>query len=445
MVNNHYHNIQSPRDAHALGLGMVYQHFTLIPGMTVMENLVMSRSDIPAVINWQVEQKRLNSFLKKVPLSVELNARVDGLAAGEKQKVEILKQLYLNSRFIVLDEPTSVLTPQEANEILGLVNEMAHQGDITVLLITHKFREVMAYADKVTILRNGRVVGDGDVGDLTSDDMARMMIGDEALVESSDRGTAEAGMVKLKISGLSAESDAGRPAIQDINLELRGGEIVGIAGVSGNGQSELVQVLAGQREAVSGGVSIHDEPYHATRKEMRDHKLFCLPEEPLANACVPDMSVAENMAFRLFDTVDIASNGWWLNRNAFKRTALDLIAQYNVKTPGPEAAIKNLSGGNIQRAVLARELSGDVEILIAANPCFGLDFSAVADIHARIMAARNNGAAVLMVSEDLDELLKLSDRLIVISEGKFVYETLIADADRMTIGHYMAGHLSVYL
>lgn len=440
LVEGHEHNIQSPRDAHALGLGMVYQHFTLIPGMTVLENLVMSRSKVPGIIDWKSERAGLESFLQTVPFEIDLDAFADDLAAGEKQKIEILKQLYLNSRFIILDEPTSVLTPQEADEILGLVKEMAHKGDISVLMITHKFREVTAFADEVTVLRSGHVVGGGQVTDLSPDDMARMMIGDEELAESSVREQTSGGEIKIEITDLTADNDSGSLAIDGVNLKVRAGEIVGIAGVSGNGQSELVQVLAGQREASGGSVAIHGEAFSASRKEMRRHKLYCLPEEPLANACVPDMSVADNMAFRNFDTPGFSLGGWWLQRGAFKTAAKALIDQYNVKTPGPDAAIRQLSGGNVQRAVLARELSGDVEILIAANPCFGLDFSAVADIHAQIMATRNKGAAVLLVSEDLDELLKLSDQIVVMSEGKLLYNTPIADADRMTIGHYMAGH-----
>ncbi len=432
--------LPSPRAAHALGLGMVYQHFTLIPAMTVLENLVMSRAEVPAVINWPDERKALDRFLQTVPFEVRLDTKVSELAAGEKQKVEILKQLYLNSRFVILDEPTSVLTPQEADEILGFVRDLAKVARLSILIITHKFREVMAYADEVTILRSGRWVGSGRVGELEPEEMARMMVGDEAIVESRARLERPAGSVQMEINNLTVEGDSGQTVVDNASLGLRAGEIVGIAGVSGNGQSELVQVLAGQRTAVGGGVIVHGEAFQATRRQMRDHKIFCLPEEPLRNACVGDMSVAENMAFRTFDLPAYSIGGWWLRAGAFANAARGLIDRYNVKTPGPDAEIRQLSGGNVQRAVLARELSGDVDILIAANPCFGLDFSAVADIHAQIIEARNNGAAVLLVSEDLDELLQMSDRIIVMSEGRFVFETPASAADRMVIGQHMAGH-----
>jgi simple sugar transport system ATP-binding protein len=432
-------DIASPRQAHALGLGMVYQHFTLVPHMTVLENLVMARADVPMVIDWSTERRRLEEFLGTMPFTVPLDVPVSGLAAGEKQKAEILKQLYLRSRFLILDEPTSVLTPNEADEILGMMRDMAHAGRITVLIITHKFREVRAFADEVSVLRRGRHVGGGATDSLTADDMARMMVGDQEIRAMSGRDTRPAGAVRLELDGLAADDDEGLPAVSGVSLTVRGGEIVGIAGVSGNGQSELVQVLAGQRDSSAGEIRVAGERYRARRAEMLRHRVALLPEEPLRNACIPKMSVAENMAFRWFDQAPYAF-GPWLNHGAFRHAAERLIARYRVKTPSPEAPIATLSGGNVQRAVLARELSGEVDVLIAANPVFGLDFAAVADIHAQIMAVRNRGAAVLLVSEDLDELLELSDRLVVMFGGRFVHETTPAHADLTAIGRYMAGH-----
>jgi simple sugar transport system ATP-binding protein len=439
MVGEREVEIASPRQAHALGLGMVYQHFTLVPHMTVLENMVMARADVPMVLDWGEERRRLGEFLATMPFTVPLDAPVATLAAGEKQKAEVLKQLYLESRFLILDEPTSVLTPNEADEILGMIRDMAHAGRITVLIITHKFREVMAFADDVSVLRRGHLVGGGAVAALNPDAMARMMVGDQEIHSMSGRAPMEPGARCLELDGLAAENDEGVPAVQGVTLTVRAGEIVGLAGVSGNGQSELVQVLAGQRDATAGEVRVHGERYHARRGEMLRHRVSLLPEEPLRNACIPRMSVADNMAFRRFDQPPYAA-GPWLRRGTFRRAAEELIARYRVKTSSPDAPIGTLSGGNVQRAVLARELSGEVDVLIAANPVFGLDFAAVADIHAQIMAARNRGAAVLLVSEDLDELLELSDRLMVIFEGRIVHETTPAAADLTVIGRYMAGH-----
>src|SRR5437773_2435069 len=334
--------IRSPRDAHAHRIGMVYQHFTLVPSMSVAENFALARADLSLVVDWPTEHRRLHEFLKDMPFKVDLEAPVSALAAGQKQKIEILKQLYLASRILILDEPTSVLTPGEADEILGLLHEMARGGRLSV--------------------------------------------------------------------------------------------------ASGNGQAEMVEVLAGQREASAGTITVHGEPYRATRMEMRRHKVFCLPEEPLRNACVSRMSVTENLAFRVFDETRFTIARWGLNRAAMRQAASELIGRYHIKASSTDAPVSSLSGGNVQRLVLARELSGDVEVLIAANPCFGLDIAAIAEIRSQMMRARNRGAAILLVSEDLDELFELADRMVVMFNGELVYETPIADADLAIVGRHMAGH-----
>ncbi|WP_445679949.1 ABC transporter ATP-binding protein [Radicibacter daui] len=442
VVEDREREIGNPRDAHALGLGMVYQHFTLVPSMTVLENLVMARADVPAIIDWAAERRVMEEFLSRMPFGVPLDRPVALLAAGEKQKAEILKQLYLDSRFLILDEPTSVLTPGEADEILGLIRKMAAAGDITVLIITHKFREVTAFADDVSVLRRGKLVGGGSVADLGIDDLAQLMIGAKEVAGSVSRLAAPADAhTRLELKGICAEDDSGTDALREVSFAVKAGEIVGIAGVSGNGQIQLVEVLAGQRKASAGEVLVHGEKFGATREETRRHRMALLPEEPLRNASVARMSVAENMAFRRFDTPPFSSRrGGWLSRKAIREAALALIERYNVKTQGPDAAIGTLSGGNVQRAILGRELGEAVDILVVANPVFGLDFAAVAEIHGQIMAARNRGAAVLLVSEDLDELLELSDRLLVMSDGAIALEVPTAGADRVAIGRAMAGH-----
>jgi general nucleoside transport system ATP-binding protein len=442
VVNGRERNIRSPQDSHALGIGMVYQHFTLVPSMTVAENLVMSRDDVSLLVNWRRERERLDEFMRTVPFKVRLDVPVSGLAAGEKQKVEILKQLYLRCRFTILDEPTSVLTPQEADEVLGLLKDMARADEVTVLMITHKFREVMAFADRVSVLRRGRLAGEGRVTDLTPAAMAEMMVGSRdipaAQAQRNGRVTHPES-VRLSIRRLTVEGDTGLPAVSDVSLEVRAGEIVGVAGVAGNGQRELVEALMGQRAPIAGELRVEGRPYHARRSEMRQHRVFSLPEEPLRNACVGGLSVADNMALRNFDRSPLAA-GAFLRRGAVRAQSNRLIADYKVKTTGPDAPIRSLSGGNVQRAVLARELSGDVSVLIVANPVFGLDFAAVAEIHDRILAARDAGAAVLLVSGDLDELLELSDRIVVMFDGRLVHESPIAQADVGVIGRCMAGH-----
>jgi simple sugar transport system ATP-binding protein len=442
VVNRRERDIRSPHAAHALGIGMVYQHFTLVPSMTVAENLVMARDDVPAVVRWREERERLAEFMTTVPFKLDLDAPAARLAAGEKQKVEILKQLYLRRRFMILDEPTSVLTPAEADEVLGMLQGMAHAGDVTVLMITHKFREVMAFADVVTVLRRGRLSGEGRVADLTPAHMAEMMVGAREIPEahaSRTNGGAAARPPRLAVEGLVVEDDRGRVAVNHVSLAVRPGEIVGVAGVSGNGQRELVEALVGQRTPLAGAITVGGEPYRATRHAIRLYGAFSLTEEPLRSACIARMSVAENLALRTFDRAPLAL-GPLLRHRALRAQAERLIAEFKVKTSTPEAPITTLSGGNVQRAVLARELSEPVSILIACNPVFGLDFAAVAEIHARILAARDAGAAVLLVSEDLDELLALSDRLVVMFDGRIVHETAAAEADVAVIGPCMAGH-----
>ena len=440
VIGGRSRQINSPRDAHKYGIGMVYQHFTSVPAMTVAENLVLSRYDKTQLIDWKQESKNLAEFVAASPFKVPLNVPVAQLAAGQKQKLEILKQIYLQSRILILDEPTSVLTPQEADEVLGLLREEVTAGNLSILLISHKFREVMAFCDEVTVLRKGRVAGTGLVKDLNISDLAEMMMGEARELEQIEKTATSVNKTVLEIKNICANQDNGLSAVKGVNLKVKSGEIVGIAGISGNGQKELVEVLSGQRSATSGEILVNGETYRATREEMFRHQVFSLPEEPLNNACVPNMSVAENMALRTFDRPPQSKAGFLILK-AIRQAAKSLIQTFSVSTPSPETPIANLSGGNIQRAVLARELSSEkIELLIAANPCFGLDFGAVDFIHRSIIEARNRGVAILLVSEDLDELLKLCDRLIAISEGKLVYESAIADADINIIGQRMAGY-----
>ncbi len=433
--------VASPKDAATYGLGMVYQHFTLVPSLTGAENLVISRTEVPAIVNWAKERKALAAFMERMPFKIPLDRRVSELAAGEKQKLEIVKQLYLGRNFLVLDEPTSVLTPAEADEMLGLVRGMTERGELTVLMISHKFHEVTKFADAVSILRRGKLVGGGKVGELSTADMAAMMIGDIKLAELDTRiPVADTAKPVLQVERVKAPDRSGLKTIEIDKLTVRSGEIVGVAGISGNGQKELTEILAGQRPTETGAISVNGEIYGATRPETRKNNVRFIPEEPLQNACAPRMTVSENLAFRTFDLTETGTDAIWLNRGRMKKRATSLISDFKVKTASSSSPIAALSGGNVQRAVLARELTGDVDLLIVSNPCFGLDFSAVAEIRARIMRARNAGAAVLLLSEDLDELLEMSDRIMVISEGRLVYETTAQTADVSVIGAHMAGH-----
>lgn len=443
-------DIANPVVARQLGIGMVYQHFTLAPGMSVAENLLLAGGRAPALIDWKQQRQGLEQFLSTTPFRLQLDARPADMAAGEKQKLELLKQLYLRPRLLILDEPTSVLTPQEADEVLGHVREFARSGQCTVVIITHKFREVMAYADDVTVLRRGQAVHHCDVADTTPGLLAEAMVGAQDSEEkvppapmgsgvlAIHSGASASSAPSLSVQGLQVMGDRGTLAVQDLSLAVAAGEILGIAGVSGNGQRELVEALVGQRERSAGEVTVAGERYTAQREENHRLKVRSLPEEPLRNACVGELSVAENMALRDFDRAPLCVGGR-LRFGQWRSRAREWIAGYGVKTQGEGAPIRSLSGGNVQRAVLARELAGDINVLIAANPVFGLDFAAVREIHTRIRGVRDQGGAVLLVSEDLDELLELADRIVVMSEGRIVFETPAATAQRHELGAHMGG------
>ncbi|WP_095590598.1 ABC transporter ATP-binding protein [Actibacterium ureilyticum] len=437
LVDGKEARIADPVDAQRLGLGMVYQHFTLVPSLTGAENLVISRADAPPVIDWPAERTAIDRFLADLPFKPPLDRPVSRLSAGEKQKLEIVKQLYLGSRFLILDEPTSVLTPAEADEVLSHIRALCQSGRITVLLITHKFREVRRFADDVTVLRRGRHAGTGSVADLSDDRMAQMMMGDAPARPVLDR-TGTHGAPVLELSGARAPSLSGPNGIAIDELCVRAGEIVGVAGISGNGQTELMEMLTRQRPLTAGRIAIKGRPFGATRAEAQALNVRYLPEEPLRNASAPHMSVAENLALRVFDT---GPGGpiLWLNRKAMIRDAQARIAAYDIKTASPHSPIATLSGGNVQRTVLARELDGDVDLLIVANPCFGLDFNAVAAIRGRLMAARNRGVAILLISEDLDEIFELADRIAVMSCGRLAFVAQAGATDVAEIGAYMAG------
>jgi simple sugar transport system ATP-binding protein len=413
-------------------------------------------------IDWRAERARLAAFMASAPFPLPLEARVARLSAGEKQKLEILKALVAKRRFLVLDEPTSVLTPQEADDVLGRIRDMCRASQLTVLIITHKFREVFGYCDEVTVLRRGQPTGAARTADTTRDELAGWMMGAPAeagtaspagdraapagdrAAPAGDRAaparTEGPGAVapRLAVQDLRVNGEGGRPAIDGLSLQVRPGEIVGIAGVAGNGQRELVAALTGVMGLAGGTLAIDGEPFRPTRAQMERHGVRSLPEEPLHNACVGRLSVGENLALRNFDRPPLA-RGPWLSSAAIKAQALRQIVAFKIKAPGPEAPIETLSGGNVQRAVLARELSEEADVLIVANPVFGLDFAAVAEIHQRLMDVRNRGGAVLLISEDLDELLALSDRVLVMSEGRIVHETRAADADRNVLGAHMGG------
>jgi general nucleoside transport system ATP-binding protein len=440
VVNGREIEIATPQTARNAGIGMVYQHFTLVPSMTVAQNLALGKGQLSAVIDWSAQVASMRAFMQGMPFQLDLNAVVSNLSAGEKQKTEILKQLYANNRLLILDEPTSVLTPTEADEVLGAIRSLAHAGEITVVLITHKFREVQAYADDVSILRHGRYVGGGAVSEFPPERLASLMVGSSVLASRQHARSPTSASRVLEVRGLSALNEAGLPALHEVSFEAVASEIVGIAGIAGNGQRQLVQAISGQIKRSAGEVRVHGKLFSGTRQNYREAKLAVLPEEPLGNGAVASLSVANNIALRSFDQAPHARWGW-MQPASIRSAAQQLIADYGIKTRGPDAAISTLSGGNVQRCILARELAADAKVLIVMNPVFGLDFAAVADIHARLIQARERGCTIVLISEDLDELLELSDRVLVMHAGHIVYESRRPQHERQAIGLAMGGQM----
>ncbi len=424
----------SPREAFTAGLGMVYQHFTLADNLSVLENILLSRRDLDFFISLESQAQRFEKWMSQMPFQLPLKIPVGTLSAGEKQKLEILIQLYHNPSLLILDEPSSVLTPSEAEEVLGLLKAKVQAQEITVLLITHKFREVMRYGDTVTVLRRGRMVGHGPVSQFDVHTLGNLMVGDQNLQPEKNHEALPSinhhQHKGIEVSGLSVQGSRGIPALQDISFSVCRGEIYGLAGVSGNGQRELLEVFMGLHPEARRYVRLNGEAFRSERRYLKQNGVSVLPELPLLNACVKDLSVWENLML----------HAPVYRPKVLKSQAEVLRQAFGIRTANMSAPIRTLSGGNIQRAVLARELRPDTKVFVVANPCFGLDFQATAEIRARILATRDQGAAVLLISEDLDEILELADNIGVLSEGRLVAEVSSKNVDVAALGRAMAGH-----
>jgi general nucleoside transport system ATP-binding protein len=432
--------IDNPHDARHAGMGMVFQQFNLVPSMTVTENLLLAREDLPAVIDWREQRSELTRFLDTAPFSIDLDSRIAHLAAGQKQKVEILKQLYLKTKVLILDEPTSVLTPAESNEVMTVLSSMVKRGSLSVVLISHRFGEVMDFADEVTVMRSGRIVTSVPVKNTNPAQLAEWMMGESRVPQPIEKSGGKPAKLALEVNDLLVRGENGLVAVNKVSLRAYCGEILGVAGVSGNGQRELVQAIAGQRRVESGEVRAFGSLFSPTRDGIRKAGLFTLPEEPLENATVPSMSVAENLSMRRFDRPPFSKFGIFLNHSAILQSARAVIQSFSIRPSSPEIPVRNLSGGNLRKTVMGRDLmDGEARILVVANPCVGLDFAAAASLHNRLIEMRNRGGTILLISEDLDELIQLADRIVVMSGGVIAHETRPEELDRALIGSHFGG------
>ncbi|MGD2165144.1 MAG: ABC transporter ATP-binding protein [Anaerolineae bacterium] len=432
-------DIQSPRDAYDLGIGMVHQNFMLVETMTVAENVVLGLQGLPFQPDLRRVRRRLEELGERYGLKVDPDAYIWQLSVGEQQRVEILKLLYRDVDILILDEPTAVLTPQEVDDLVEVLRRVVKESKAATF-ITHKLREVMMFSDRVTVLRGGENVATRLTSQTSPEELAQLMVGREVLFQL-ERTACEVGAPVLEIDNLEAMNDKGLPALRGASLTVRAGEIVGIAGVAGNGQRELAEVITGLRNAVGGEVHVNQtcstncSPLQAIRAGVSH-----VPEDRVGMGLVGDMSVAENLALKAYRTPEL-SRGPVLFPKGMRQFAENLIDGFDIATPGPETRVKFLSGGNLQKAILARELTACEGLLVAVHPTRGLDVGATESVRELLLRQRDEGIAVLLISEDLDELLEISDRIAVMYEGQIVGIVPTEEAEVDTIGLMMAGEL----
>jgi general nucleoside transport system ATP-binding protein len=430
--------ITSPAAAIKHGIGMIHQHFMLVPTLTVAENVALG---LPSLRRPLTDLEHVSARILELSgtygLKVDPRAYVWQLSVGERQRVEIIKALYRNASLLILDEPTAVLTPQEVDDLFVILRQMVAE-DRGLVFISHKIREVLALSDRITVLRNGRLVGAVLPGDVTQRDLAHMMVGREVDLAQS-RTEAEVGEVRLSVKDLRVLGDRGTEAVRGLSLEVRAGEIVGLAGVSGNGQREFAEAVAGLRASTSGSIRL-DGVELAGRgpSDARHAGLGYVPEERMRDGVIGDFTVADNLM--LIDHRSPVYSQWgFLRSGMIGRHCRELVSAFSVKTPGLDTPAHNLSGGNIQKLILARELSGQPRVLLVAQPTRGVDVGAAEYIHSRLTQQRDRGTAILIISEDLDEILALTDRILVVYEGTIVGEADPRSVARDRLGLMMAG------
>ena len=431
-------NFNSPRDAIAHGMGMVHQHFMLVPTQTVTENILLGLDAPRFLLRLPELDKKVLALQEQYGLKVDPKAKIWQLSVGEQQRVEVLKMLYRGTRVLIMDEPTAVLTPQEVRELFVTLRSMTQRGH-SIIFISHKLDEVLAIANRVTVLRHGRVTAAGaSAQGVTKSELARLMVGRE-VVFTLDKESVAPGPVAVSIENVTAENDRGLPALRGLSLQIHTGEIVGVAAVAGNGQTELAQVITGMRPCAGGRVIANDKVIsNSPPRRAIEHGVSYVPEDRAGVGSSPTLSVADNLIMKSYRQAPIAS-GWVLNRLVIRQTAEKLKQDYDIAAPSIDTEARLLSGGNLQKMILAREMSRSPQIMIAAQPTRGLDVGAIEAVHRLLLQERKQGAAILLISEELDEIMSLSDRIVVMYEGQIMGEVSAAEADLEQIGLMMAG------
>lgn len=439
-VNGELVNFNSPREAILRGIGMVHQHFKLVPTHTVTENILLGMKEPRFFMNLRKFNQEILSLEEQYSLHVDPEAKIWQLSVGAQQRVEILKTLYRGAEILIMDEPTAVLAPQEIDDLMNTMRSMADQGK-SIIFITHKLHEVTAIADRVTVLRKGKVTALGkSLEGVTKKNLAQLMVGRDVIF-SVEKDKREAGEVVLEMKDVYAKNSKGLPALQGISLQVRSGEILGIAGVGGNGQSELAETITGLREC-EGLIKINNkEISNQPPRKAINYGVSHIPEDRTAVGSAPNLSITENTIMKGYAKAPIG-NGWSINFTKAGEHAEKLKKKYNILAPTVKTPAGKLSGGNLQKMILAREISCTPNLIVAMQPTRGLDVGAIEAIQSLLLEQRQDGTAILLISEELDELLSLSDRIAVISDGKIMGTVLAKNADIEEIGLMMTGEVS---
>ena len=438
LINGKPVTIDLPNDSINIGIGMIHQHFMLVQTLTVAENVALGLpSSRGPITDLDRVSKRIIELADIYGLRIDPSVYIWQLSVGQQQRVEIIKALYRGAALLILDEPTAVLTPQEVDELFVIMHQMVKDGH-ALIFISHKLHEVVEISNRVSVLRDGRLMGTRPTSETTKQDLANWMVGREVGF-APDRGEVQRGEVRLKLEDVSCGSDRGTPGLRGISLEVHSGEILGIAGVSGNGQRELAETITGLRKVTGGKVRLEGEDVtNMLPAELTDRMLSYIPEERMKDGMIKDFTIAENMVLREHQKRPYSRYGF-LNLREISKHSEKLISKFQVKTPSQETLAKNLSGGNIQKVVIARELSRNPRVIIAAQPTRGLDIGATEYVRQVLSEQRKTGAAILLISEDLDEILTLSDRIAVIYEGQIMDIVPRDEATPEKLGLLMAG------
>jgi simple sugar transport system ATP-binding protein len=439
LVNGQPVVMHNPNDAIALGIGMVHQHFQLVPVMTVAENIMLGSETVHnGFLATRTVAQRIAELSHRYNLDVDPYAVVEDLPVGMRQRVEIVKTLYRNANILILDEPTAVLTPQEIEGLFEVMALLKAQGK-SIIFITHKLKEVLRVADRIAVLRGGKVVGEADPQTATQASLASMMVGREVIL-TVDKTPAQPAGVVLDLQGIHAVDDLGQPALRGVSFQVHQGEIVGVAGVQGNGQTELVEVVTGLRRVGQGHLLIDGRDMtNATPRQITEAGQSChVPEDRHAYGMVDSYSIADNLVLNNYYQPPYV-RGLTINKRAIQQRAAELVERFDVRTPSVETAGGSLSGGNQQKMVVAREFSRPLKLLIAAQPTRGIDVGSIEFIHNQIVAKRDSGVAVLLVSSELDEIMALADRIVVMYKGEVIGIVPRTAATREGLGLLMAG------